>query len=83
MSKDMYVLALAKGVERYVFVFHSEYRAEVIRILARFASNPELNFSWYDAAVLTQRVRQGNPKSDSRDSLPKFYPEKRFGGLAT
>ena len=27
-------------------------------MLGRHASNPELSFSWYDAAVLSQRIRQ-------------------------
>jgi hypothetical protein len=26
--------------------------------LGRFASNPELSFTWYDAAVLSQKIRQ-------------------------
>jgi len=53
------VLALVKGEERYVFLFEDSKRAEILRILGRFASNPELSFSWYDAAVLSQKVRQG------------------------
>ena len=31
---------------------------ETMRILGRYASNPDLSFSWYDAAVLSQRIRQ-------------------------
>ena len=27
-------------------------------MLGRHASNPELSFSWYDAAVLSQKIRQ-------------------------
>jgi hypothetical protein len=29
--------------------------------LGRFASNPELSFTWYDAAVLSQKVRNSTP----------------------
>ena len=57
MSKDINVLAFAKGEERYLFLYNDETRAETLRTLGRFASNPELSFSWYDAAVLSQRVR--------------------------
>ncbi len=56
MSKDINVLAFAKGEERYLFLFDDDSRAETLRTLGRFASNPELSFSWYDAAVLSQRV---------------------------
>jgi len=27
-------------------------------VFGRFACNPELSFTWYDAAVLSQRVRK-------------------------
>jgi hypothetical protein len=49
-------LALVKGTERYVWLYHDEDRADVLRSLGRFASDPELSFTWYDAAVLSQKV---------------------------
>ncbi len=60
MKQDVNVLALVKGTERYIFLFNEEKRAETFRTLARFASNPELSFTWYDAAVLSQKIRQDN-----------------------
>lgn len=58
MSKDINVLALVKGEERYIFLFDDNNRSEALRTLGRYASNPELSFSWYDAAVLSQKIRQ-------------------------
>ena len=58
MTQEINVLALVKGVERYVFLYSDEHKSEVLRTLGRFASNPELSFTWYDAAVLSQRIRQ-------------------------
>jgi hypothetical protein len=58
VTQEINVLALVKGEERYVFLYGDEHRAEVLRTLGRFASNPELSFTWYDAAVLSQRIRQ-------------------------
>jgi hypothetical protein len=58
VTQDINVLALVKGEERYIFLYDDEHRAEALRTLGRFASNPELSFSWYDAAVLSQRIRQ-------------------------
>jgi len=58
VSQDINVLALVKGSERYVFLFDDNNRAEALRTLGRYASNPELSFSWYDAAVLSQKIRQ-------------------------
>jgi hypothetical protein len=58
VSQDINVLALVKGSERYVFLYDDASRAETLRVLGRFASNPELSFTWYDAAVLSQKIRQ-------------------------
>jgi hypothetical protein len=57
MSQDINVLALVKGAERYVFLYDDASRAETLRTLGRYASNPELSFTWYDAAVLSQKIR--------------------------
>ena len=73
MNDDINVLALVKGKERYIFLYDDAHRADTLRMLGRHASNPELSFSWYDAAVLSQKVRQSGPvdKSLNRISLPQ------------
>ena len=72
MSQDINVLALVKGSERYVFLYDDASRAETLRVLGRFASNPELSFTWYDAAVLSQKIRQENQRraTQRRFNLP-------------
>jgi hypothetical protein len=61
VTRDINVLALVKGEERYIFLFDDENRAEALRTLGRFASNPDLSFTWYDAAVLSQKIRKLSP----------------------
>ena len=61
---DLNVLALVNGCERYVFLWHDVDRAELLKLIGRFASNDELSFSWYDAACLSQRVRQDEGQTD-------------------
>ena len=58
VADDINVLALVKGKERYVFLYDDSNRSNALRTLVRFASKSDLSFSWYDAAVLSQRVRQ-------------------------
>ena len=72
VTQDINVLALVKGNERYIFLFDDSQRAETLRVFGRYASNPELSFSWYDAAVLSQKLRQETPRSEkpARFSLP-------------
>ena len=57
------VLALIKGREKYVFLFGSSRSeiGEILRQFGRWASSPELSFTWYDAAVLSQRAREEFP----------------------
>jgi len=69
MSQDINVLALVKGKERFIFLYDDASRSETLRTLGRFASNPELSFTWYDVAVLSQRIRQ---ESKGVQLLPRF-----------
>ena len=70
-DQDINVLALVKGEERYVFLYDDASRAEALRTLGRFASNPELSMTWYDAAVLSQKVRK-ETEHDDHSPLPRF-----------
>jgi hypothetical protein len=73
VTRDINVLALVKGEERYIFLFDDENRSETLRTLGRFASNPELSFTWYDAALLSQKIRRLAPvdkQLKSRFNLP-------------
>ncbi len=72
MSQDINVLALVKGNERYIFLYDDASRAETLRTLGRYASNPELSFTWYDAAVLSQKVRQ-NAASMQHEQRPRRF----------
>lgn len=77
MTEEINVLALVKGEERYVFLFSDARRAEALRTLGRYASNPELSFSWYDAAVLSQKIRaqavdQNDPVKSESAVKPRF-----------
>jgi hypothetical protein len=75
VTQDINVLALVKGEERYVFLFDDSHKADALRTLGRFASNPELSFTWYDAAVLSQRLRQC---SESEPVEAAAAPQPRF-----
>ena len=72
MTHDVNVLALVKGEERYIFLYNDDNRSETLRIFGRYASNPELSFTWYDAAVLSQKIRQESapPNLTRRFDLP-------------
>lgn len=58
MHQELNVLAMVKGEERYVFLYDDKNRVETLRMLGRFAADPQLSFSWYDAAVMSKKIRQ-------------------------
>ncbi len=64
MDTEINVLALVKGEERFIFLFDDENRDETLRQLARFAADPELDFSWYDAAMLSRKIRDAVPTDE-------------------
>lgn len=79
VTQDINVLALVKGEERYIFLFDDERRSEALRTLGRFASNPELSFSWYDAAVLSQRIRQSAAEAAAEEVQSLSPPQPHMG----
>lgn len=58
MDKEINVLALVKGEERYIFLYDDQHRVETLRTLGRFAANPQLSFNWSDAAVMSKKIRE-------------------------
>ncbi|MDB2686006.1 hypothetical protein N9Y42_02240 [Mariniblastus sp.] len=75
MSRDINVVALVKGEERYIFLFNDGQKSETLRTLGRYASDTKLSFSWYDAAVLSQKVR-----NIERDQAPTLEEHAEAGG---
>ena len=61
--REVNVIALVKGEERYVFLFDNNSRCELLRQFGRMASNPDLSLTWYDAAVLSKRVRDATERN--------------------
>lgn len=65
------VLALLKGQERFVFLYDDESADQLLQTLGKYAADPDLNFSWYDAATLSQRVRKLREGEPSENAEPK------------
>jgi hypothetical protein len=78
VTTEINVLALVKGNERYVFLFDDDNRVEMLRQFGRFAANPDLSFTWYDAAVMSQKVRQAAPMERAEPAPRRFELSSRF-----
>ena len=55
---DINLVAVVHGDDKYILLFTPATRGEALRTLGRWASNAELNFTWYDAAKASQMIRQ-------------------------
>jgi hypothetical protein len=78
VTTEINVLALVKGNERYVFLFDDDNRVEMLRQLGRFAANPELSFTWYDAAVMSQKIRETALAERQEQARLQFDLASRF-----
>jgi hypothetical protein len=57
---DVLICAIEKcSGERYIVLYDDspEERREALRTLGRWAADPELSFTWYDAAYMSGRIR--------------------------
>ena len=71
MPREFNVLALIKGPERYVFVYDDRSRPELIDTFRRWAADPQLSLTWFDAAVLTDKARQQAAAAEAADRSPR------------
>lgn len=73
--RDLNVLALVKGVERFVFVYDDASREETIAAIRDQAADPSVSMSWFDAALLVQRARQ---QAENAKPVPEDSPTSRM-----
>ena len=72
MKRTTNVIALVKDGERYVFLYDERSADALLRQFGRYAADETLSFSWYDAAVLSQRVRRmRDDASATADAAPR------------
>lgn len=64
MQREVNVLALIKGHERFVYVYDDDSRDDLIQHIRDQAASTETRISWFDVAVLTQRAREQSVITD-------------------
>lgn len=71
MRRELNVLALIKGTERYVYIYDDNSRQPLIDAFRNQAADPGLSFTWFDAAVLTDKARE-----QTREPAPSAPPSR-------
>ena len=59
IPKDVRTITLHKGPERYTITFTDSTATEACRTLGRWACDPALTFTWFDAAQMSKAIREG------------------------
>lgn len=78
MGRAVNVLALVRDGHRYVFLYDDDSVETILGTLSEYASDPELDFTWYDAAVLAQRVRRLRQEQEQHAALDGFEQSEDF-----
>jgi hypothetical protein len=72
VALELNVVALYKGEEHFIFVFDDGSRDQLLDFMRDQAADPDVSFNWFDAALLTQKVREQvaeSPASPQRQRL--------------
>lgn len=73
MSRAVNVLALVRDGHRYVFLYDDDSVETVLATLSQYADDPDLDFTWHDAAVLSQRIRSQRSKQQQTEDFPSLF----------
>ncbi len=69
MTQELNVLALFKGGERFIFVYDDRSKDALIDDIRHKAADPAVALNWFDAAVLTERIRNPSAEPNPADLL--------------
>lgn len=58
MEEQAHFIGLFKNGELYFFLYNRENYNELLKTLGRFASNPDLSFTWENAAMLGKKAKE-------------------------
>ena len=57
-SEDIHIACVVRGVDKYTILYRNDTKNDALRVLGRWASDPALTFTWYDAAMLSKVIRE-------------------------
>lgn len=64
--RSLHLVHADKGADRFILFFTLDNAAECLRTVARWASNPELNFDMADAYQLAQEIARIREEEKAR-----------------
>lgn len=58
IDREMYAVGIVRNGQRYLFLFEPNDFIGLISHMIKYANDPELDFSWYDVGMISQRASQ-------------------------
>lgn len=72
MANSVNVLALVRDEHRFVFLYDDQSVETVLATLSQYAMDDDLEFTWYDAAMMAQKVKRLMENQDAETELESF-----------
>lgn len=66
MNEDTNITVYEAHGEKFIFVWNESTRAELLKTFGRFATRPELHFTWLDACRASMAIRNYEPECCGR-----------------
>ena len=57
MMEHIHEATVGKREEWYIFRFRTSETQAMLRVVGRYASDPNREFNWYDAAAICRQIR--------------------------
>ena len=83
MFTALNVLHLFTDTDKYIYVFTDHNRDATLRQIAQHAADPQLSLTWYDAAMLSKKIRETMPTEESNESQASQQNHSQVGHEAT
>jgi hypothetical protein len=74
-NKDFHVLALVKGEHQFVYIFDEMGWDDLVETLCQQAEDPDIEFSWFDAALLSHRAKSQIESANEANSEDEQSPQ--------
>jgi len=74
-NKDFHVLALVKGEHQFVYIFDEMGWDDLVETLCQQAEDPDIEFSWFDAALLSHRAKTQIESANEANIEDEKFPQ--------
>ncbi len=78
MDEAKRCLSFVKGAHRFVFWYRPGQESELLASFLEYAERPDVDFDWFDAAVLSYQMGKGShaPEAAARDASRGGYENR-------